>query len=76
MLQCNYLRSISSPAIRSDSKVPSCGNQSANISCVVPSRTPAYAGKSGAVARRGRSILAPGSPYISLIRGADGGAAH
>ena len=25
MLQCNYLRSISNPAIRFDSKVPSCG---------------------------------------------------
>jgi len=43
---------------------------------VVPFRTPAHAGKSGAVARRGRSFLAPVSPYISLIRGADGGAAH
>ena len=41
-----------------------------------PSGTPAHAGKSGAVARRGRSFLALVSPYISLIRGADGGAAH
>ncbi len=32
MLRRNYLRSICRPAIRSDSKVPSCGTQPAHFS--------------------------------------------
>ena len=65
--------------IRANSLPPSRGEQGRPdqlFSSMVPFGTPAHAGKSGAVACRGRRFLAQLSPLFSLIQGADGGAAH